>query len=115
MSRQDIAVAIARHQQFIDRATTMIDADASGGEIPEAAEFHQQELESLDSSTARLMRETLGRPAADDEWQAPGRYASIHQPTGDQWEKMGWVKTYRGALRASKNFLDALLSVSSAP
>jgi hypothetical protein len=113
MNKKDLRIAIARHQQFIDRATTMIDTDASGGALPEESQFYQPELESFDSSMSKFVAEALGRTPADDEWIRPGSYAFANQPTGEQWERMGWVKTYRHGLQMSKRYFEALLLAAS--
>ena len=112
MKRQDIRIAIARHQQFIDRAVAMIEADAAGHDLSEEQQFYQLELEALDSTTAMLVHDALGRAPAAEEWQAPGTYAFANQPQGSQWSSMGWIKTYRRALQMSKGYLEALLEAT---
>lgn len=111
MSKQRVLIAIARHDQLIDRARRMVAADRAGRPLPEDAQYHQQELEDFEKAMVDLIIDVTAEAPREQDWLRPGSFALKHEPRGDNWEKLGWLKTYLRGLEISKGYFQRLLSI----
>jgi len=111
MSRDKVLLAIARHDQLIHRAKRMIAADKAGRPLPDDAQYHMQELQDFEAAMVDLIIEVTAESPKERDWIAPGSFAVRHEPRGDNWEKLGWLKTYLRGLEISKGYFQRLLSL----
>jgi hypothetical protein len=88
----------------------MLAADARREALPEDAEFHEEELKSLDSSTTDLCVELLGRPAESPDWISPVRFA--YERGYMKQDDMAWLKEFEQGLRLSKRYFENFLPLT---
>ncbi|HWW87001.1 MAG TPA: hypothetical protein VNZ26_25570 [Vicinamibacterales bacterium] len=102
---------IARHDQCLRRAARMLAANARGDKLPPDAEFHPDELQSLDSNTADLAVELLGAAPDEADWLPPVRFAYRHGYMTKPGP-MTWLESFEKGLRLSKRYFESFLSLS---
>jgi hypothetical protein len=100
-----IQLLLRQHDQFIKRADRMLAAAAGGRELPADAEFHTEEIQSLESETEDLLVDLLGRLPSDREWRKPSSAAYQGQWATKNSGPMTWLEQYKSALIRSKNYL----------
>lgn len=98
---------IARHEEYLGRVARMLAADARGEPLPADAQFHPEELESLESSAADLCMKLTGSTEELSNWTPPRNFAYEHYH--DKSGEMAWMMEYEQGLRLSKRYFESFL------
>jgi hypothetical protein len=112
MEHKKLKLILARHEQFIRRCTRMIAADGRGDALPPDAQFHTEEIQSLDSASSDILIELTGGLPRESEWIPPGRFAFIN---GYGKPNLGWLRSLQQGLQKSKNYLELFDESNSQP
>jgi hypothetical protein len=111
MEQKKLLHILARHDQFLRRVARMLAAGQRGEQMPKDAEFHTEEVQHLDSSTADLVVELVGSVPSKLEWLPPGRYP-YEKEYWKNSDHLNWLQSYQEGLLRSKNYLSVFVATS---
>jgi hypothetical protein len=103
---------VGRHEQFLRRAARMLAASERGEAPPADAEYHMDELKSLDANASDLAVELLGSTPRGQDWTPPVSFAYRGYGSENSGDPMWWLKRFRQGLLLSKSYFESFLPLS---
>ena len=97
---------IARHERYLTRVNRMLDADDRGDGFPDGTEFHEEELQSIDSACRDVLIQILGKVPEPGDWMAPNRYAFVNGYAKSG--AMTWLVSLKSGLIRSRDYLQSI-------
>ncbi|GJM12212.1 MAG: hypothetical protein DHS20C12_06150 [Pseudohongiella sp.] len=109
MPENDIKVALARHDSYLERVAEMLSYANTERDIPKHLLLDEKELESIDNFLDSLAARLLKNPQpSEDEWLAPVRFA--YRTGYGKNGPNGWLEALYRGLKQSRAFFEAFES-----